>query len=66
MERKKVLLCQNFASLVKITNDFFYYIDNLKNLIMIRSDGIDYHQIAKGISVDNVIVDKEYIIWEKK
>lgn len=64
--KKRVVLCQNFASLVKMTNGFVYYVDRQNNLVMVRSDGTDYHLIAKGISAGNVIVEKDYIYYLRR
>ncbi len=54
---KTIVLCADYKSSVKITDEFFYYIDVNGNLCVVNGNGGGYSVIAEQISKDNIILD---------
>lgn len=54
---KMIMLCADLKSVVKITDEFFYYIDKNNNLCVVNGNGSGFGIIAEDIDKKNIIVD---------
>ena len=57
--KERIALCTDFQSSVKITDDYFYYIDQSDNLCVVRGDGAGYCLIAENIRKEDIIIDNK-------
>lgn len=57
---KKIVLCADYKSSVKITDEYFYYIDVDGDLCVVNGNGGGYSVIAEEISKENIIVDDKH------
>lgn len=57
--KERITLCADYKSSVKITDNFFYYIDANNNLCVVQGNGNGYCMIAENINKDNIIIDNK-------
>lgn len=57
--KEKINLCTDFACSIKITDDYFYYLDKRSNLCVVRGDGDGYCLIAENIRKEDIFIDNK-------
>lgn len=66
--KKRLVVCSQFKTVVKITDSDIYYIDTSDVLRVVRTDGKFNTVIADDIDAANVVVDLDriyYLRWER-